>query len=121
MDDDRRSKARKDLVRLLAGLLVDDALKDREVLDAETCATLLKCSVGQVEELARAGDLPGVKIGRGWSFVRADLLAYLDERGRREAEERRAARVSRTTRKAEPPLPQKKSIAQPERPGDRFR
>lgn len=63
-----------------------------ETLDSAACAELLLCSVDQVEELARAGEIPGVKIGRGWLFVRADLLAYLAERGRKEAEERRAAR-----------------------------
>lgn len=64
-----------------------------ETLDAAACAELLHCSVDQVEDLARVGELPSVKIGRGWLFVRADLLEYLAERGRKEAETRRAARA----------------------------
>jgi excisionase family DNA binding protein len=67
--------------------------------------------VEQVEELARAGDIPGLKIGRSWRFVRADLLAYLAEKARAEAEERRAARAKRDgapdpvkpSRRREPP------------------
>jgi excisionase family DNA binding protein len=63
-----------------------------ETLDSEGCAQLLRCNSEQVEELARAGEIPGVKIGRGWLFVRADLLAYLAERAREEAAERRSKR-----------------------------
>ena len=39
----------------------------------------------QAEELARAGEIPGLKIGRGWLFVRADLLAFLAERADRKS------------------------------------
>jgi len=63
-----------------------------ETIDADDCAVLLHCSVDQVEEMARGGDIPGLKIGRGWLFVRADLLAFLAERARAEAQERRAKR-----------------------------
>lgn len=60
-----------------------------DIIDAEECAELLKCTADTVEELSRKGELPAVKFGRGWIYVRADLLAYLAEKGRREAEERR--------------------------------
>lgn len=60
-----------------------------DTIDAEDCAKLLRCTPETVEELTRKGELPAVKIGRGWLYVRADLLAYLAEKGRREAEERR--------------------------------
>ena len=63
-----------------------------ETIDSEECGQLLRCTPEQVEDLARAGEIPGVKIGRGWLFVRADLIAYLAERGRQEAMERRAKR-----------------------------
>lgn len=85
-----------------------------DTLDSAGCADLLLCSVDQVEDLARAGEIPGVKIGRGWLFVRADLLAYLAERGRKEAEERRQARApnaptpitrAKNLRRAAPALP----------------
>lgn len=64
-----------------------------DTLDSAGCADLLLCSVDQVEDLARSGEIPGVKIGRGWLFVRSDLLAYLAERGRKEAEQRRQAKA----------------------------
>lgn len=60
-----------------------------DTINASQCAELLQCTTETVEELTRKGDLPGVKIGRGWIYVRADLLAYLAEKGRQEAEERR--------------------------------
>lgn len=63
-----------------------------ETIDSNQCAELLRCTPEQVEELARAGEIPGLKLGRSWLFVRADLLAYLAEKARQEAEQRRAKR-----------------------------
>ena len=63
-----------------------------ETIGSEDCAKLLRCTPEQVEELARAGEIPGLKLGRSWLFVRADLLAYLAEKARAEAQERRAKR-----------------------------
>ena len=63
-----------------------------ETIGSEDCAKLLHCTPEQVEELARAGEIPGLKLGRGWLFVRADLLAYLAEKAREEAQQRRAKR-----------------------------
>jgi len=68
-----------------------DAMSD-EVLNSGQCAELLHCTPEQIEELARAGELPALKIGRGWVFVRADLLAYLAERAREEAAALRSKR-----------------------------
>ena len=53
-----------------------------DIIDADECAQMLKCSVEQVEESCREGELPGFKQGRGWLFVRSDLLAFLAERAR---------------------------------------
>lgn len=58
---------------------------------------MLRCTVDQVEELARAGDIPGLKIGRSWLFVRPDLLVYLAEKAREEAQERRSKRQPNVT------------------------
>ncbi|WP_390888316.1 helix-turn-helix domain-containing protein [Comamonas testosteroni] len=63
-----------------------------DTINAEDCAKLLDCTTAKVEEMARNGELPGLKIGRGWVFIRADLLAYLSERARHEAEKRRMER-----------------------------
>jgi excisionase family DNA binding protein len=48
-----------------------------EVVTAEEAAELLRVSVKTVLALARAGALPGEKVGRAWRFVRADLLDYV--------------------------------------------
>ena len=63
-----------------------------ETMNAEECAKLLHCTPEQVEELARAGEIPGLKLGRGWLFVRTDLLSYLADKAREEAQRRRAKR-----------------------------
>ena len=63
-----------------------------EILIASEVAELLHCTAERVEELARAGEIPGLKIGRNWLFVRVDLLSYLAERAREEAHARRMKR-----------------------------
>jgi excisionase family DNA binding protein len=63
-----------------------------ETIGSEECAELLRCTSDQVEELARAGEIPALKFGRSWLFVRADLLVYLAEKARAEAQARRAKR-----------------------------
>lgn len=63
-----------------------------ETIDSAECSELLRCTPEQVEELARSGEIPGLKLGRGWLFVRSDLLSYLAEKARAEAQERRAKR-----------------------------
>lgn len=73
----------------------------RPVLNAEECAELLRCCTDTVEEMSRSGELPGVKFGRGWIYVTSDLLAYLAEKARREAEERRAG-LTRPASSVEP-------------------
>ncbi|WP_395352728.1 helix-turn-helix domain-containing protein [Variovorax sp. UC122_21] len=84
-----------------------------ETIGSEEVAELLRCTPQQVEELARAGEIPGLKFGRSWLFVRADLLAYLAEKARAEAQDRRAKRqpnaptsIVKPRRKVPPPLPQ---------------
>lgn len=65
-----------------------------DIIDSEECAEMLRCTSDQIEELARAGEIPGLKIGRAWIFVRADLLTFLAEKARAEALQRRAKRQS---------------------------
>jgi len=81
-----------------------------ETIDSNECADLLRCTADQVEELARAGDIPGLKLGRSWLFMRSDLLSYLAEKARSEAQERRAKRqpnvtaIKQPSRRQSPPL-----------------
>ena len=63
-----------------------------ETMGAEECAELMRCTPEHVEEMARAGEIPGLKIGRGWLFLRADLLVFLAEKARAQAQERREKR-----------------------------
>lgn len=79
-----------------------------ETIGSEDCAKLLHCTPEQVEELARAGEIPGLKLGRGWLFVRADLLAYLAEKAREEAQQRRARRQPATPIKQAAPVKQRR-------------
>jgi excisionase family DNA binding protein len=70
-------------------------MNDPDVINDVECAALLDCTVDQVRELAGAGEIPGLKIGRPWRFIRSDLIAYLAEKARAEAEERRSKRAVR--------------------------
>lgn len=63
-----------------------------DTIGSEDCSRILRCTPEQVEELARAGEIPGLKLGRSWLFVRADLLLFLAEKAREEAQQRRAKR-----------------------------
>ena len=63
-----------------------------EIIDSTQCASLLRCTADQVEELARAGEIPGLKFGRSWIFMRADLLIFLAEKARVDALARRTKR-----------------------------
>lgn len=58
--------------------------EEPEVLTAEEAADLLRVSVKTVLALARAGTLPGEKVGRAWRFVKVDVLNYV--RGTRVSE-----------------------------------
>lgn len=47
------------------------------ILDAPTCAALLRCSVSHLHKLARDGIVPGTKVVRGWVFIEADIVEWL--------------------------------------------
>ena len=88
----------------------------KETITAADVAELLSCTEEQAEELTRRGEIPGTKFGKSWIYVRSDLLAYVAERARREAEERRNDRrgqagshkitTLKSRRKTPPALPQ---------------
>jgi excisionase family DNA binding protein len=48
-----------------------------DVLTLEQAAALLQVDAAEVAALAEAGELPGRRIGGGWRFPRAALLAWL--------------------------------------------
>lgn len=52
---------------------------DPDVMTKEQVAEMLECEVLTIEDKTRAGELPGVKIGRTWVYPRAALLQRLNE------------------------------------------
>lgn len=52
----------------------------KDVLDEVEFAELLECEPTTVQEQARRGELPGVKIGRGWIFPRTAILEALHQK-----------------------------------------
>lgn len=51
------------------------------VLTPEEVGELLRVSASQVRALARAGELPGRKVGDQWRFNRAAIEALFDNAG----------------------------------------
>ena len=84
-----------------------------DLLSVGLVATALDCAETTVEEHARTGYLPGIKLGRGWVFPRAALMQSLCELAHREAAERKnkptpglaIATNSHTRRQVAPALP----------------
>lgn len=66
-----------------------------EVYTAEQVADMLGCSVKTVEDLARRGDLTGIKPGGAWVFPGGALVKRLDELAQQQAEERRRPVIAR--------------------------
>lgn len=63
-----------------------------ETMNLPTVASYLGARAETVAQLARKGELPGAQIGKGWIFLREDVLKFLRDRIARETESRRAAR-----------------------------
>lgn len=63
---------------------------------SETAAAALGCTTERIEELARAGDLAGTKVGTGWLFLDEHILEFVRDRAIKEATERKARRVPST-------------------------
>ncbi|MHB1247569.1 MAG: helix-turn-helix domain-containing protein [Sulfuriferula sp.] len=54
-------------------------------LTLRQAAELLKIHPVTLQEKARAGDIPGAKIGKCWVFVEFDLIEYIRSQYRRRA------------------------------------
>lgn len=59
-----------------------------DTLDLEQCANFLNIDTSTAQKLAATGILPGAKIGKGWVFLRSDLVEYLRAEVRRQQRER---------------------------------
>jgi len=65
-----------------------------ETMDLQTAAAYLGARAETISQLARKGELPGAQIGKGWIFLREDVLDFLRKRIAEETEKRRATRDS---------------------------
>ncbi len=65
-----------------------------ETMDLQTAAAYLGAKTETISQLARKGELPGAQIGKGWIFLREDVLDFLRRRIAAETEARRALRES---------------------------
>lgn len=103
----------------------------RETMDLPDVALMLGAKPETVAQLARRGEIPGTQIGRGWIFLRENILEYLRDRIMRDTLARRATECKEpeavqkskalplalamprpsTRRKAPPPLPELSSVA----------
>lgn len=54
-------------------------MESKEVLSAEETAAFLGFRVYTIREKARAGEIPGRKVGKEWRFSRRLLLEWLEE------------------------------------------
>lgn len=60
------------------------------ILTSDQVAELLYCSARSVEDHARVGTIPGVKIGEGWIFVSDMVIDAVRILAREEADKRKA-------------------------------
>jgi excisionase family DNA binding protein len=60
------------------------------IIEIEEICALLQCTPETVQEMLRAGDLPGVKPGKTWRVPRDAFLQRLNEMASDEAAARRA-------------------------------
>lgn len=68
-----------------------------QIYTADQTAQMMGCSVKTVEDLARRGELPGLKPGGGWIFPAGALAQRLDELAIEQAAKRRLPAVVTAT------------------------
>ena len=61
------------------------AVEHKEVMSAEEAADFLGFRVYTIREKARAGEIPGRKVGKEWRFSKRVLLEWLEEGSRIES------------------------------------
>lgn len=67
---------------------------DTEILTVDDLAELFACDKETAAARLTSGDLPGVKVGRGWIIPRQALFERLNEKAREEAATRRAQQTA---------------------------
>lgn len=87
-----------------------------DTIGIEDAAVMLRLGLDATRELADTGQLPAVRLNqKHWVLLRDDVLGYIREEGRRQAEERRkaAAGKNRTPKSAAPsarPRPRRHAV-----------
>lgn len=66
-----------------------------ETMDLPAVAAFLGAKAETVAQLTRNGELPGAQMGKGWIFLREDVLIFLRERIAMETGARRAGKAQR--------------------------
>lgn len=67
---------------------------DADILTVDDLAKLFSCDKETAAARLTCGDLPGVKVGRGWVIPRQALLERLNEKAQAEASARRAQQTA---------------------------
>ncbi len=83
-----------------------------EILTAEQVAELLKFSTPFVRTLAATGEIPAVKYGDDWRFVKSQVLQYLCDRA---LVEQRSRRFEKDNRRSYPATKEKSGPGRPRR------
>jgi excisionase family DNA binding protein len=76
-----------------------------ETMDLSEVATFLGATSETVAQFARNGELPGAQIGKGWIFLREDVVGFLRQRISQETVARRTAKLSKKTDQEKPETP----------------
>jgi excisionase family DNA binding protein len=66
---------------------------EKDVLTEQEVAHILDCEPSTIQEKARRGELPGIKVGRSWRFPRIALLQALNEKALANIPQRPAPRA----------------------------
>jgi hypothetical protein len=70
-------------------LVGHDAMDIDDPLDLKATAALLKADPETISKFARTGELAGTQIGKGWLFLREDVISFLRDRIAKDTAERR--------------------------------
>ena len=80
-----------------------------DILTAQEVANLLDCKPSTIEAMARAHELPGIRIGHSWRFPRVALMEALNRKAMENQVKRDPAPLAVTkkpaARRAPPALP----------------
>jgi excisionase family DNA binding protein len=95
-------------------LMVDEHAIEAPMIAVPEAAEVLQCGEERIIELLKAGDLPGLKVGRGWVIPRRAFVQRINELALIEASVKRARRMPHAPAQSHTLNPQ---VGQKRRPG----